>query len=152
MEPKRGIGRLKPQNQIVKWITLVVLIAATSFLMGQAAPNKKTVETQTISRAASPRPDPSAFRTYEDYIEVGYNPFGAGSFPSPHSAGGRLLGEIGARHKRSPRQVALSFLTRYPGVFTVPKASTAEHVRENAGGAGWTLSDDEIAAIPRALR
>ena len=43
---------------------------------------------------------------------VGYSPFGHDRFPSPRSAGGRVLEEIGKRHGRTPRQVALNFLTR----------------------------------------
>jgi diketogulonate reductase-like aldo/keto reductase len=82
---------------------------------------------------------------------VGYAPFGHGNFPSPDSPGGRLLAEIGARHGRTPRQVALNFLTRDPNVFTIPKASRPEHARENAGGAGWDLTPEEVAAIDRAF-
>jgi diketogulonate reductase-like aldo/keto reductase len=82
---------------------------------------------------------------------VGYSPFAHGDFPSPDSPGGRVLGEVGERNGRSPRQVALNFLTRHPGLFTIPKAATIEHLRENAGGAGWSLSDQDAAAIDRAL-
>jgi diketogulonate reductase-like aldo/keto reductase len=83
---------------------------------------------------------------------VGYSPFGHGSFPSPRSAGGVLLAEIAKRHDRTPRQVALNFLTRYPGIFTIPKAVRAEHVRENSGAdGGWKLTEEEIEAIDRAF-
>jgi diketogulonate reductase-like aldo/keto reductase len=83
---------------------------------------------------------------------VGYSPFGHGSFPSPRSAGGLVLAEIAKRHDRTPRQVALNFLTRYPGLFTIPKAARAEHIRENSGAdGGWKLTEDDIAAIDRAF-
>jgi diketogulonate reductase-like aldo/keto reductase len=82
---------------------------------------------------------------------VAYSPFGHGSFPSPRSAGGRLLAAIAERHGRTPRQVALNFLTRDPNVFAIPKASRAEHVRENSGAGGWQLTKEEIAAIDRAF-
>lgn len=82
---------------------------------------------------------------------VGYSPFGHGGFPAEHSAGGRVLSRIGARYSRSGRQVALNFLTRQPGVFTIPKAARPEHVRENAGAFGWKLSDEDVAAIDRAF-
>ena len=71
MEPTQGIGRLKLQNQIAKWIALVMLIVALAgFLMGQAAPKKQPTQTQVVSGVARPRPDPSAFSTYEDYVEA----------------------------------------------------------------------------------
>ena len=82
---------------------------------------------------------------------VAYSPFGQGAFPSPRSAGGRALAEVGARHGKTPRQVALNFLTRHPQVFTIPKASRLEHVRENAAGAGWALGPEDLAAIDRAF-
>ena len=82
---------------------------------------------------------------------VAYSPFGHGNFPSPNSIGGRVLAEIAERHGRTPRQVALNFLTRHPSVFTIPKTTRPERVRENAGGVGWALTREEIAAIDRAF-
>jgi diketogulonate reductase-like aldo/keto reductase len=82
---------------------------------------------------------------------VGYSPFAHGNFPSPGSPGGRILAEVGERNHRTPRQVALNFLTRHPGLFTIPKATSIGHVRENAGGAGWTLSEGDITAINHAF-
>jgi diketogulonate reductase-like aldo/keto reductase len=82
---------------------------------------------------------------------VAYSPFGNGNFPSPNSIGGRVLAEIAKRHGRTPRQVALNFLTRHPSVFTIPKTTRPERVRENAGGVGWALTREEIAAIDRAF-
>jgi diketogulonate reductase-like aldo/keto reductase len=81
---------------------------------------------------------------------VGYSPFGHRGFPSPRSAGGRVLAEVAARHGRTPRQVVLNFLGRR-GVFLIPKSGNAEHVRENAGGAGWELTSADVAAIDRAF-
>ena len=52
--------------------------------------------------------------------------------PRPGTAGGRVLQEIAAAHGATPRQVALAFLTRRRRVFAIPKASSAEHVAENA--------------------
>ena len=82
---------------------------------------------------------------------MGYTPFGRAKFPRPGSPGGRVLEAIAQRHGRTVRQVILNFLTRLDGVFTIPKASNVEHTRENAGGAGWTLSPEDIAAIDKAF-
>jgi len=82
---------------------------------------------------------------------VAYSPFGHGNFPTPDSIGGRVLAEIAERHGRTPRQVALNFLTRHPSVFTIPKTTRPERVRENDGGVGWALTREEIAAIDRAF-
>lgn len=80
---------------------------------------------------------------------VGYSPFGQGDFPSPRSRAGRALAEIGAKYGKSAHQVALAFLTRRKSLFTIPKAAKLEHVSENAGGAGWELSPEDLAAIDK---
>ncbi len=47
----------------------------------------------------------------EGIAVVGYSPFGHGNFYSPQSAKGKVLVEIANRHRRTPRQVALRFLS-----------------------------------------
>ncbi len=82
---------------------------------------------------------------------VGYSPFGHGAFPRPNSPGGKVLLQVAERHERTARQVALNFLTRLPQLFTIPKTGHPDHTRENAGGAGWDLSEEDLAAIDRAF-
>ena len=82
---------------------------------------------------------------------VAYSPFGHNDFPSPSSAGGKLLQKIADVHKATPRQVALSFLARETPVFAIPKAGGAEHAAENAGAGNLTLGKDEIAALDAAF-
>jgi diketogulonate reductase-like aldo/keto reductase len=82
---------------------------------------------------------------------VGYSPFGHGRFPGPSSEGGRVLQDIALAHRATPRQVALSFLTRRTTLFTIPKASIAEHAAENAGAAHLDLSAAEVAKIDGAF-
>jgi diketogulonate reductase-like aldo/keto reductase len=78
---------------------------------------------------------------------VGYSPFGQNDFPSPSSKQGQALAAIAQRHGKTPRQVALNFLTRRNSLFAIPKASTIEHVRENAGGSGWELTPEDLKLI-----
>ena len=82
---------------------------------------------------------------------VGYSPFGHGNFPSSSSPGERVLAEIAERYDRTPRQVALNFLTRNPNIFSIPKAGRPEHVKENSGGVGWGMTADDLIAIDRAF-
>jgi diketogulonate reductase-like aldo/keto reductase len=82
---------------------------------------------------------------------VGYAPFGHRNFPSASSIGGRILSEIAKRHGRTPRQVALNFLTRHPCTFTIPKTTHLERVKENAGGVGWQLTEYDCTAIEHAF-
>jgi diketogulonate reductase-like aldo/keto reductase len=81
---------------------------------------------------------------------VGYTPFG-NRFPAPGSAGGKLLGEIAAKHGATPRQVALAFLVRRPSLFAIPKASSAAHTAENAKAGTLALAEDELRRIDAAF-
>jgi len=56
-----------------------------------------------------------------------------------------------AQHGASPRQVALSFLTRQASVFAIPKAASQEHAADNAAAADLTLSENEIAELDQAF-
>src|ERR1700738_571407 len=82
---------------------------------------------------------------------VAYSPFGHDDFPQPRSKAGEVLQAIAEMHRASPRQVALSFLTRQPSVFAIPKASTPEHAADNAAAAELKLDRDEIAALDKAF-
>ena len=82
---------------------------------------------------------------------VAYSPFGHNDFPQPHSKAGEALQAIAEAHDASPRQVALSFLTRDPQLFAIPKASTPEHAADNAAAGRLKLGDDEIAALDKAF-
>jgi diketogulonate reductase-like aldo/keto reductase len=83
---------------------------------------------------------------------VAYSPFGSRSgFPAPRSAGGRVLQQVAEVHGATPRQVALRFLLRDSSVFVIPKASTLEHVVENANSETLELSNTELAQIEKAF-
>lgn len=82
---------------------------------------------------------------------VAYSPFGQDDFPSPRSAGGRVLAAVAAARGATPRQVALAFLVRGGGRFAIPKASRLAHVEENAGASAATPTDAEAARIDAAF-
>jgi diketogulonate reductase-like aldo/keto reductase len=83
---------------------------------------------------------------------VAYTPFGESKAPfDPKHRSERVLSEIAAAHGASARQVALAFLLRHPNAFVIPKATSLEHVAENAGAATLALGDAEIARIDAAF-
>jgi diketogulonate reductase-like aldo/keto reductase len=82
---------------------------------------------------------------------VGYSPFGQGRFPDPKTAGGRVLEAIAAANNATPRQVALGFLVRRPSLFAIPKASSQDHVAENALAGTLQLTEPELARINEAF-
>jgi diketogulonate reductase-like aldo/keto reductase len=73
---------------------------------------------------------------------VAYSPLGARRFTS-----GKMLDEIAAARKATPRQVALAFLIRRKGVFAIPKSASVAHVEENAAAASLSLTDDEVRRL-----
>jgi diketogulonate reductase-like aldo/keto reductase len=82
---------------------------------------------------------------------VGYSPFGHGQFPRASGAGGKALAAVAARHGATPRQVALAFLTRKPPLFTIPKASSVAHAKENAAALTLRLEPLDLAEIESAF-
>jgi diketogulonate reductase-like aldo/keto reductase len=80
---------------------------------------------------------------------VGYTPFGRGSFPPSGDHG--AIEAVAKKHGATTRQVALAFLTRRPSLFAIPKASRAEHTRDNAGAARVTLDASDIETLDRAF-
>lgn len=86
-----------------------------------------------------------------DVAVAAYSPFGHGQFPTPRTAGGRVLKEIADAHRASVRQVALRFLVRRPILFAIPKAADLEHIAENAGAGNLHLTEGEITQIEQAF-
>ncbi|QOZ67542.1 aldo/keto reductase [Bradyrhizobium arachidis] len=82
---------------------------------------------------------------------VAYSPFGHDDFPDARSKGGAVLARIAEARRATPRQVALSFLTRVTTVFAIPKASSAEHAGENAAAGDLVLTKEEISALDAAF-
>ncbi len=86
-----------------------------------------------------------------DVAVVGYSSFGQGKFPTVPEPRAVTLAEIAARHGASPYTVALAFLLREPGLFTIPKSRRVEHLSANAAGAALQLSDEDVAALDAAF-
>ncbi len=82
---------------------------------------------------------------------VGYSPFGHDDFPQPATSGGKVLAAVADAHGVSARAVALAFLVREAPLFTIPKASRADHAAENAAAGALALSAAEIARIDAAF-
>ena len=82
---------------------------------------------------------------------VAYSPFGSGAFPSVSSAGGKVLAQVASDTGSSPRQVALTALTRRQSVVAIPKASSAAHALDNANAGSLELTEDQLSRIDNAF-
>ena len=63
----------------------------------------------------------------------------------------RTLRALAERRGATPAQIALAWVLRRDDVIASPKASRAEHLRENCGALDITLSADELAALDKAF-
>jgi diketogulonate reductase-like aldo/keto reductase len=79
---------------------------------------------------------------------MAYSPVGQGGAMLRH----RALGAVAARHGATPAQVAIAWTLRAPGgVISIPKASDAAHVRENARAGEIALTDADVAELDAAF-
>ena len=82
---------------------------------------------------------------------MAYSPLEQGRLPA-----GGALGRVAARLGATPWQVALAWALRRPGTLAIPKASRAEHLRQNSAVQGLSLSREDLgqleAQFPRPRR
>jgi diketogulonate reductase-like aldo/keto reductase len=62
-----------------------------------------------------------------------------------------VLREVAARHNATPPQIALAWVLMHDGVATTPKASRAEHVRDNRAAYDIRLTDEDLATLDAAF-
>ena len=80
----------------------------------------------------------------ENIALLAYFPLGHGKLGA-----GKVLSSVGQKYGKTAPQVALNWLLSQENVFPIPRASISAHVVENAGGAGWRMSDEDRAELDR---
>ena len=79
---------------------------------------------------------------------IAYSPFGSGAlYNKKYTECFEILKKIGTAHMKTPSQVALNWLISKGNISAIPKASSIEHMTENATSIGWELSKSEIKKI-----
>jgi diketogulonate reductase-like aldo/keto reductase len=58
-----------------------------------------------------------------------------------------MLKKIAKRHDATPAQIALAWVLRQPHVIAIPKASSENHVRDNAYSIETTLTKEDLADL-----
>ena len=151
-ETLEALSRLQHEGKIMAWGVSnfdVPDLEELRRLMGTERPACNQVlyhlEERVIERAVLP------WCVEHGVAVVGYTPFGRGRFPGPDTRRGAVLERVAAAHGATPRQVALRFLARWPSLFTIPKASSAAHVDENARAADLVLDPAEMDEIDKAF-
>ncbi|MBJ7220719.1 MULTISPECIES: aldo/keto reductase [unclassified Brenneria] len=62
-----------------------------------------------------------------------------------------VVNAIARQHAITPAQVLLAWVIRQPGVIAIPKASSEQHVKENAQVMDIMLQPDELVLLDRAF-
>ncbi len=57
------------------------------------------------------------------------------------------LKQLGEKYQKTPVQVALNWLIAQGGVIPIPGAKNSKQAAENAGGAGWELSSEDVQQL-----
>jgi diketogulonate reductase-like aldo/keto reductase len=78
---------------------------------------------------------------------LAYYPLGHGKLPSDPR-----LDQASLQAGKTRAQIALRWLAGKPNVFPIPRASKADHVRENAGASDWELTDQARVDLDRLYR
>jgi diketogulonate reductase-like aldo/keto reductase len=82
-----------------------------------------------------------------------YTPLGKGRIPAEAASNtprGKILAEMAQRYGKTPVQIALNWVIWRPNVITIPKAARKEHLEENAGAAGWRLTEEDYKRLSAA--
>jgi diketogulonate reductase-like aldo/keto reductase len=82
-----------------------------------------------------------------------YTPLGKGRIPAEAASNtprGKILAEMAQRYGKTPVQIALNWVIWRPNVITIPKAARKEHLEENAGAAGWRLTEKDYKRLSAA--
>jgi diketogulonate reductase-like aldo/keto reductase len=62
-----------------------------------------------------------------------------------------VLGEVARMTNKTKAQVALNWCLSKPGVVAIPKTDSYEHMIENCGSSGWSLTGEQIAMLDSEL-
>jgi diketogulonate reductase-like aldo/keto reductase len=107
------------------------------------------VEYSLIDRSVEARILPYCQK--EGLTLIAYSPLGQGKIPSGRGSPFKVLDEIAGKLGKSRNQVALSWVLQHDSIVTIPKASNADHLKENAAVADWKLDREDYQKLAQAF-
>ena len=81
-----------------------------------------------------------------DIILTAYSPLAQGN---SRLLKNKVLAAVAAKHVKTTAQVALNWLVSQKNVIAIPKSSSVQRVRENAGAVGWKLDAKDLELIEK---
>lgn len=142
-----GFEALKAQGKIVRWgvsnFDLEDMEEVVAAKGGGACASNQVLYNLN---ARGPEFDLAPWMRARNMPLMAYSPVDRGDL-ADHAA----LRPIADKHGATPAQIALAFLLTQPNVIPIPKASSPEHLRANAGALEISLDGDDTAALDRAF-
>ena len=86
----------------------------------------------------------------ERITTIAYSPLDQGRISSGNKKAVEL-DSLARKYNRTPAQITLNWLLSHPSVIVIPKASTEQHIRENAEAADFQLSDQDVNTISKVF-
>lgn len=81
-----------------------------------------------------------------DIIVMAYRPIERGFLLKPNS----LLDNLSEKYGKTKTQIAINWLVSKKNIITIPKSINFDHLKENLGSIGWSLSPDDIKLLNEA--
>jgi len=121
----------------------------------QEALSRKAIASNQVEYSLTERSIEEELLPYcvkEHVTLIAYSPIARGQI----SGGGRecrwrILDSIAKKYEKTRTQVALNWLICREQVVAIPKAANLDHVKENAGAAGWRLKNEDQVALNKAF-
>jgi diketogulonate reductase-like aldo/keto reductase len=89
----------------------------------------------------------------EQITIIAYSPIARGHIPQGERGDQwKVLDQISRKYGKTRAQTALNWLLMKEPVVAIPKAANPQHVKENAGAAGWRLSEEDQEALNEAFK
>ncbi|HKM76313.1 MAG TPA: aldo/keto reductase [Candidatus Bathyarchaeia archaeon] len=93
------------------------------------------------------------FAEKEKITIIAYSPLARGQIPGQaHGDRWKILDQIARITCKTRSQVALNWLLLKPPVVAIPKASNLDHLRENSGSVGWSLTEEQEKRLDEAFK
>jgi diketogulonate reductase-like aldo/keto reductase len=93
------------------------------------------------------------FAEKEKITIIAYSPLARGQISGQaHGDRWKVLDQIAKITHKTRSQVALNWLVLKSQVVAIPKASNLDHVRENSGSVGWSLSNEQVERLDEAFK
>jgi diketogulonate reductase-like aldo/keto reductase len=90
----------------------------------------------------------NSFCESRNVMLIAWSPLEEGKLAKP---GFPVLDDIAKKYGKTQAQVALNWLISKKKIVAVPKASSFEHIKENAGAVGWSLDKSDLKRLEESF-